>query len=65
MTVRNPIAGPDAMFSTELPPSRGQHHTIATLAAELLGETPPASRLEATILIVRLRHALDRRAGAR
>jgi hypothetical protein len=63
--LRRPSVGPDSMFAEDLPPSRGQQHTIATLAAELLGETPPANRLEATILIVRLRHALDRQAGAR
>lgn len=61
--LRDPTVGPDAMFSETLPPSRGQHHTIATLALQLLGETPPANRLEATIAITRLRHALDRRGG--
>jgi hypothetical protein len=63
--LRNPRVGPDAMFSEELPPSRGQQQTIATLAAQLLNEEPPSNRLEATILIARLRNALDRKAGVR
>ncbi len=61
--LRDPGVGPDAMFSTSLPPSRGQHQTIAVLALELLGEKAPEHRLDATITIARLRNALDRQAG--
>jgi hypothetical protein len=61
--LREPAHGPDAMFSDRLPPTRGQYHSIAHLAMELLGETPPQNRLEATIAITRLRTAVDRQAG--
>ncbi len=52
-------AGPDAMFSDTLPTSRGQHETIATLACDLLDQPRPKTRLEGTILIARLKLALQ------
>lgn len=50
--------GPDAMYSTELAPSRGQFETIARLACELLG-VRVANRLEATVAITRMHRALQ------
>ncbi len=51
------LAGPDGLWSEDLPPSRGQLATIAALALELLGVDQPAHRLDASITITRLRHA--------
>lgn len=51
-------AGPDGYWSEEHPPSPTQLSTIATLAVQLLGERPPTSRLEASILISRLHQAV-------
>lgn len=53
-----PMHGPDAMWSEDLPPSRGQYQTIAVLALELLSVKAPQHRLDASIAITRLRHAL-------
>lgn len=56
--VAHPEQGPDRMWSTDLPPSRGQLHTIATLALRLLEVDPPAHRLDASIVITRLHQAV-------
>jgi hypothetical protein len=61
----DPTAGPDSMLSDQLPPSRGQLHTIAVLALGLLGVAPPQHRLDASIAIVRLRTARDDTANDR
>lgn len=53
----NELHGPDAYWSTDLAPSRGQLSTIALLACELLGIDRPAHRLDASIVIARLRSA--------
>lgn len=58
VSLQEPSTGPDAMFSTALPPSRGQYQTIATLGLQLLSVDPPKNRLEATIAIARLSTAL-------
>jgi hypothetical protein len=58
--IKRAEAGPDAMFATDLPPSRGQHETIAALAGQLLG-FDPNSRYDASLAIVRLRMALAER----
>jgi hypothetical protein len=46
------------MLSPDLPVSRGQWQTLATNAIKLLGADVPATRLEATMLAVRLDLAL-------
>lgn len=51
--------GPDAMLSPDKPVTRGQWATIAALALELLGVELPTSRLDATVVAVRLRNAND------
>lgn len=56
--LRTAAAGPDAMWSTDLPPSRGQYQTIAVLALKLLGVEEPAHRLDASVAITRLQNAL-------
>lgn len=58
--LNDPQAGPDAMLSRELPPSRGQFEAIAVAALELLGVQRPKHRLDATIALTRLRLARDR-----
>ncbi len=55
----SPTHGPDAMLSPELPVTRGQWATLAALAMELLGVELPASRLEASVMAVRLRSSID------
>jgi hypothetical protein len=52
------IDGPDAIFSDELEPSRGQYQAIAVAALELLGVEEPKTRLDATLALGRLRLAL-------
>lgn len=52
------IEGPDQYWSTEIPPSRGQYKDLALVALDLLGIPRPMNRLEATIAMVRLRHAV-------
>ncbi len=52
------VGGPDQYWSDELPPSRGQYRDIALIALDLLGIPKPKSRLEATVAMVRLRHAV-------
>lgn len=54
-----PTYGPDAMLSPDEPTTRGQWRTIAALALELLGVDLPESRLDGTVVAVRLRNALD------
>ena len=56
--LRTAAAGPDALWSTDHDPSRGQYQTIAVLALELLGVAPPLNRYEASVAITRLRNAL-------
>jgi hypothetical protein len=56
--VRDPLAGPDSMFSTDLPPSRGQWHALAVLALKVLRVPVPTSRYEATVAAVRLHRRL-------
>jgi hypothetical protein len=56
--VSDVLNGPDQYWSTDLPPSRGQNATVVELACRLLGEAPPQTRLEATVLIARLRQAV-------
>jgi hypothetical protein len=55
--LRNPTAGPDSMYSEQLPPSRGQYETIAVLALDLLGVPKPQTRLDATVALTRLQLA--------
>lgn len=57
------IDGPDAIFSDELAPSRGQYRAIAVAALELLEVPAPATRLDASLALARLRLAL--RAGTK
>lgn len=54
----NIIDGPDSIFSEDLEPSRGQYHSIAVAALELLGVPAPATRFDASVALVRLRLAL-------
>lgn len=56
--IKHAQAGPDAMWSQDLPPSRGQYETIATLALELLEVEKPKTRFEASVAITRLHQAL-------
>lgn len=51
-------AGPDAMYSTELAPSRGQFEAIARIACELFG-VHLENRLDATIAIARMHRSLQ------
>lgn len=55
MALRDAAGGPDGMYRSDLPPSRGQHETIARLALEVLALDVPATRLDATVTIARLR----------
>lgn len=55
----NLVSGPDQYWSSDLPPSRGQYKDIALVSCELLGIPAPSTRLEATIAMVRLRHAVS------
>lgn len=61
--VKDPIAGPDSMFSTTLPPSRGQWFTLAGLACQALRIKVPTNRFEATQAIVRLTNHLNSNGG--
>jgi hypothetical protein len=60
VSLKNPADGPDGMFSTEAPPSRGQWQTIAQLALQALDLKVPTTRLGATIQTARLRAAIER-----
>jgi hypothetical protein len=62
--VRDPLAGPASMFSTELPPSRGQWHALATVALKLLRVPVPKSRYDASVVALRLLRALAERESA-
>lgn len=44
-------------WSTDLPPSRGQIKQIAEQALHLLGEQFPENRMDASVIITRLRQA--------
>ena len=63
--LRSSVHGPDQYWSDKLPPSRGQYQTIAVLALQLLEVEAPQSRLDASIAITRLRHALQSPDGPR
>lgn len=52
------VEGPDQYWSDDVPASRGQWRAIAAAACELLDVPVPASRLDATTLLVRLRRAI-------
>lgn len=56
------VGGPDQYWSDQLSPSRGQYRDIAILACDVLGIPKPESRLDATIVQVRLRAAIQDRA---
>lgn len=56
---RKSIDGPDQYWSDELKPSRGQIRDIALLSMRLLGLEIPRTRLEATVMMVRLRAAVS------
>jgi hypothetical protein len=53
------VGGPDNYWSEDLPPSRGQYRDLAVVALRVLGIPEPASRLDATIAMVRLRAAVQ------
>jgi hypothetical protein len=58
-TVVDPLAGPDGIFATDRPPTRGDWHTIAVLALRVLGHPLPTSRFDATVAAVRLREHIN------
>lgn len=53
------VGGPDNYWSEELPPSRGQYRDLAVVALRVLGIPEPATRLDATVAMVRLRAAVQ------
>jgi len=55
------VSGPDQYWSDGLEPSRGQWKDIAQVACEVLGLDVPTTRLEATVVMVRLRAAAEQR----
>jgi hypothetical protein len=55
----DPVGGPDNYWSEDLPPSRGQYRDLAVVALRVLGIPEPASRLDATVAMVRLRAAIQ------
>jgi hypothetical protein len=59
VSLRESTSGPDQYWSDRLAPSPGQYETIAVLALQLLEVAPPATRLDASIAITRLRAALQ------
>lgn len=56
----DPAAGPDGMYSTTEPPTRGQYHALAVAALDLLQVPAPRTRMDATVALTRLRVALSR-----
>lgn len=63
-TVRDPFSGPDQILSTEHPPTRGDWHTLATLACRALKIKVPENRYEATLASARIKQHIDQTGGA-
>jgi hypothetical protein len=56
--VKDPLKGPDGIFATDLPPTRGDWHSLAVLLCHVLRVQVPRSRYDATTLAVRLTRRL-------
>ncbi|HEU4702607.1 MAG TPA: hypothetical protein VFS37_09005 [Conexibacter sp.] len=58
------VSGPDQYWSDRHPVSRGQWKSIAAAACEVLDIPIPKTRYDATVTLVRLREASERRVAA-